>query len=149
MHYKKYLITKSENEAKNLLTTLSQKIQALQYLELITHNKYMDYKHGLKKDSTVKKAFRQKEKGGYFDHLTDCIQTTQPVMPIVIQGSPKKENNVTSEQSFSIITIEMSPLHPNVAPVTTITPTTPPAPPLPPFLGIPYLPFNARNETFI
>lgn len=147
--YKKYTNIKSSNDAKNLLTLLQQKIRAMQYLELLTYNKTMEYRYGLKRNPIIKKAFGQfTQKNNHFDHITECLQPTQPAK--VPANQPSKIDNLNnSEPTFAVVTIEIPPVSTSLPEMTPVSPTTPPAPPLPQHLGLPYLPLSARHETFI
>lgn len=145
MFYKKYSNLKTANDAKTLLSSLRQKIRILQNVELMTFNKYMDYKHGLKRDP-VKKLFEQlshKDKENRFAHITECTEGKK-----CKNTSPKKDKERTTEHTFTTVTIETSPALLSSPEVTSYVASTPPAPPLPHSFG-PFSLLPPRNETFL
>lgn len=146
--YKKYTNTKTASDAKSLLTTIRQKIQSMQYLELMTFNKSMEYKHGLKRDP-VKKAFgqiSQKDKANRFGHLNESFQIA---MKNVQNSTSDNKSKNQETPTYATVTIETVPIS---TPLQEMTPllasSPPPAPPLPPHMAQ-FSPLIPRHETFL
>ncbi|XP_045201668.2 uncharacterized protein DDB_G0284459-like [Mercenaria mercenaria] len=120
--YKKYNNVKSASEANNLLTNLRQKIKALQYIELLTYNKYLEHKHDVKSCSVKHRSGAlSKNKKRHFGPLKDAIQFGSAG-----KGCNSEANSADQEaddiplHAFATVTIE-SPTPPQQS-----TPSTPP-----------------------
>ncbi|KAH3806088.1 hypothetical protein DPMN_134402 [Dreissena polymorpha] len=75
--YRRYSHIRSLPEAKALLQHIRQKVRTLQYIELLTYNKAMEFQHGLKKAS-VKNAFSEmlQKNPQPLDAIVDALRRT-------------------------------------------------------------------------
>jgi hypothetical protein len=118
---------KTTIEARDLLGTVRQKIKVLQYIELLTYNKYLECKHETKSSSVKNRSnILSKNKKRHFGPLMDAIQFASAEKNSSPRSNAAEQGAADDIPLQTIVTIEPS--------------TTPEAPPTPsPFQG-PLLP---------
>lgn len=106
--YKKYLNVKTAMEASDLLANVRQKLKALQYIELLTYNKYLECKHETKSSSVMHRSTTlSKHKKRHFGPLMDAMQFANAEK----SSSPSSNSAETVAddnglQKFATVTIE-------------------------------------------
>ncbi|KAL4220428.1 hypothetical protein ACF0H5_020831 [Mactra antiquata] len=151
--YKKYSNVKSAEESKNLLQTIRKKIKALEYIELMVYDKYVDFNHDLKSDSIQTQSnFLMKNKRRHFGHLTDTIEHKRKNRADKRARGKIKPFDAANNaiEKLTTVTIESlaHPLESSPDDVSTSPPLSGPAVPLAMYNPLTMAAIcNARNET--
>lgn len=128
LFYKKYNTVKSASDARSLLENVQQKIKALQYIELLTYNKYLDCKHDLKSNFVMHRSAKlSKNKKRHFGPVKEALKYHARKEKSTNAEEDEKgdfEPDAIPLHAFATVTIESSLQE---QPQADMTPSTPPA----------------------
>ncbi|XP_052782767.1 cingulin-like isoform X2 [Mya arenaria] len=132
--YKRYTAAKTVADAQAILNSVREKIEALNYFELLAYNRVLEHQHGLKRDNVKNAYTRARKKNRHFDLLNDVMKypTSRPnsprkrTAPTPVEDDADENNNEEENQPLiTMVTIETSPITPSTPEMIQSAQTTP------------------------